>query len=145
LGCRLSRQNTKTGGFGFSSLRWRGVAGYLLTKRIEVSLTDAKIDNDDGGRFRVSGDMTFATTRKLLAESRELFDEAKNLKLNLKDVQHADSSGLALLLEWIAEARQRGGKVSIEGIPESLLAIAKLCQMDATLKSLSEKDVGEVK
>ena len=93
----------------------------------------------------MSGDMTFATTRKLLAESRELFDKAQNLKLNLKDVQHADSSGLALLLEWIAETKQRGGEVSIEGMPESLLAIAKLCQMDTTLKSLSDKDVRQPK
>lgn len=105
-------------------------------------MTDAKIDQEDGARFRVSGDMTFATTRKLLAESKAMFGEARSLKLNLADVRHADSSGLALLLEWIAEAKQKGGEVSIEGIPDSLLAIAKLCQMDGTLKSISKKGGG---
>ncbi|MEN8177104.1 MAG: STAS domain-containing protein [Pseudomonadota bacterium] len=105
-----------------------------------VILTEAKIDKEEESRFRVSGDMTFATTRKLLADSRALFQKNKNLNLNLADVNHADSAGLALVLEWIAEAEQMGGEISIEGMPESLLAIAKLCQMEETLKSVSDKN-----
>ncbi len=105
-----------------------------------IILTEAKIDKDEESRFRVSGDMTFATTRKLLADSKELFKEAKQLNLNLADVDHADSAGLALLLEWIAEAKQMGGEISIEGMPESLLAIAKMCKMEDTLKSVSAKN-----
>jgi phospholipid transport system transporter-binding protein len=102
-------------------------------------LTEAKIDKEEDSRFRVSGDMTFATTRKLLADSKALFETTKNVNLNLADVDHADSAGLALLLEWIAVAKQMGGEISIEGMPESLLAIAKMCQMEDTLKSVSNK------
>ncbi len=102
-------------------------------------MTEAKLDKQKDSGFRVSGDMTFATTRKLLAESKVLFQKTKNLNLNLAEVNHADSAGLALLLEWIAEAEQKGGVVSVEGMPESLLALAKLCQMEPTLKSISEK------
>ncbi len=102
-------------------------------------MTEAKIDKEEDSRFRISGDMTFATTRKLLADSKALFETTKNVNLNLADVDHADSAGLALLLEWIAEAKQMGGEISIEGMPESLLAIAKMCQMEDTLKSVSNK------
>lgn len=104
-----------------------------------IVLSEAKIDKEEESRFRVSGDMTFATTRKLLADSKALFQKSKNLNLNLANVNHADSAGLALLLEWIAEAEQMGGEISIEGMPESLLAIAKLCQMEETLNAVSEK------
>ncbi len=83
--------------------------------------------------------MTFATTRELLAESKELFQGENMLSLNLAGVEHADSAGLALLLEWIAEAKQSGGEVSVEGMPESLLAIARLCQMEETLRSVSKE------
>ncbi len=67
--------------------------------------------------------MTFATTRKLLAESKSLFQEEEDLNLDLAEVEHADSAGLALLLEWIAQAKEKGGMVSINGMPKSLLAL----------------------
>ena len=104
-------------------------------------LTKAKIDQETDSRFRVSGDMTFATTRQLLEESKVLFKKNEKLNLNLSGVQHADSAGLALLLEWIAEAEQAGGKISIGGIPDSLLAIAKLCRMEKTLSTASEEEL----
>lgn len=108
-------------------------------------MTEAKIDREEGSRFRVSGDMTFATTRKLLVDSKALFQKTKDISLNLSEVNHADSAGLALLLEWMAEAEQKGGEVSVEGMPESLLAIAKLCQMETTLESISEKKKNKIR
>jgi phospholipid transport system transporter-binding protein len=102
-------------------------------------LTTAKIDKETDSRFRVSGDMTFATTRELLAESKALFRKNENLNLNLAGVTHADSAGLALLLEWIAEAEKAGGEISIEDMPDSLLAIARLCRMEETLNAVAHK------
>lgn len=98
-------------------------------------MTETKIGKQGESEFQVTGDMTFATTRKLLAESKALFQAAEDLNLDLAEVEHTDSAGLALLLEWISQAKEKGGKLSIKGMPESLLAIARLCQLESTLES----------
>jgi phospholipid transport system transporter-binding protein len=61
------------------------------------------------------------------------------INLDLAQVERVDSAALALLLEWIAQVKEKGGRVSLKGLPESLLAIARLCQVDSTLNSLVDK------
>lgn len=102
-------------------------------------MTEAKIDRQGDSDFQVTGDMTFETARKLLIDSKALFQEVKDLNLDLAEVEHVDSAGLSLLLEWISQAKKKGGKISLKGMPESLLAIARLCQVDSTLDSFVEK------
>lgn len=105
-------------------------------------MTEAKIIADGTNGFSVSGDMTFATTRNLLKESKTLFQQARKLKLDLSAVERADSAGLALLLEWVSQAEKKGGEVSIDRIPDSILSIAKLCQLEPTLQSITDKKTG---
>jgi phospholipid transport system transporter-binding protein len=79
--------------------------------------------------------MTFDTVRELLLQSKALFAPGSDLKLHLSEVQHADSAGLALLLEWIAQARKAGGSVAVDGMPDALKTIARLCRMEDELDS----------
>lgn len=103
-------------------------------------MTEAKIDRRGDADFQVTGDMTFETTRKLLTESKDLFEDVSDLNLDLAEVEHVDSAGLALLLEWISRTKAKGGKISLKGIPESMRAIARLCQVDSSLDALVVKD-----
>ncbi|MEN8167685.1 MAG: STAS domain-containing protein [Pseudomonadota bacterium] len=95
----------------------------------------AKLDRDGEKDFHVTGDMTFATARKLLVESKNLFEKSQRINLHLGRVERADSAGLALLLEWLSQAERMGGELIIDGIPESILAIARLCQVDRLLET----------
>lgn len=97
-------------------------------------MKEATIEKIDDHRFKVNGDMTFNTTQALLSASKQLFAQAKELNLNLSGVNNADSAGLALLLEWIAEIEKKGGKVSLEGIPAPIRTMAKLCQIESTIE-----------
>ena len=45
----------------------------------------------------------------------------------------ADSAGLAVLLDWLAWGRRRSHRVSLENLPASLLAIAKISEVDGLL------------
>jgi phospholipid transport system transporter-binding protein len=45
--------------------------------------------------------------------------------LDLEGVTRADSSGLALMLEWTEEARRRGRGIRYRGVPDALLNIAR--------------------
>ena len=102
-------------------------------------MSKAKIDRRGASGFQVTGDMTFETTRKLLTESMVLFREVGDMSLDLAQVGQVDSAGLALLLEWLIRAREKGRKVSLSSVPEPLLAIAHLCQVDTALEALAEK------
>ena len=97
-------------------------------------MTEERIGRAGEDRFQVKGDMIFSTVRELLAESKPLFQNIRDLELDLSGVNRTDSAGLALLLEWIREAEMKGGELAIKGVPESLLAIARLSHVDEMLR-----------
>ncbi|MFA5625899.1 MAG: STAS domain-containing protein [Thiohalomonadaceae bacterium] len=75
--------------------------------------------------LRVSGDLTFATVTTLLAESRPLFVAGSApLLVDLSAVAHADSAGLALLIEWSRLARGLGRELHFQTVPPQMQAIA---------------------
>ena len=94
-----------------------------------------RISDQGAAGYSVEGDMTFNTVRGLLSQSKAMFAQESDLKLLLGKVEHADSAGLALLLEWVAEARRGGRRISVDRIPDSLRAIARLCRMEDELDS----------
>ena len=81
------------------------------------------------GRFELVGDMSFDTASEILKISESAFNQQQTVELDLSQVKRADSAGLALLLEWKAQANQRASKISFVEIPESLLAIARTTEV----------------
>ena len=87
----------------------------------------------DGG-FKVSGELTFATVTEVLGQSRRLFAEAGDaIDLALGDVTRVDSAGLALLFEWMREARTLGKAIRFSELPEQMMAIAAASDLDSIL------------
>ena len=86
------------------------------------------------GRIRVSGELTFTTVTALLARSQELLAQSgDNLEVDLKEVERVDSAGLALLIEWMREARARDKDIRFFHLPEQLMAIAAASDLDSIL------------
>jgi phospholipid transport system transporter-binding protein len=85
------------------------------------------------GRYRVQGELSFATVGTLLDESRKKFDSAPGLDIDLSGVAHSDSAGLALLIEWLRLAKRAGKRLSYSNLPPQLLAIARLSDVDDLL------------
>lgn len=81
------------------------------------------------GRFELNGVMSFDTADRILKASCRLFGDYENLEVDLSEVHDADSAGLALLLEWKAQAGQRGGSIVFVGVPKSVLAIAQTTEV----------------
>jgi len=81
------------------------------------------------GRFSLSGDMSFETANQILKSSEPLFRKHAALEIDLSGVGKADSAGLALMLEWKAQAGQRGAAIQFVAIPASLLAVAKTSEV----------------
>lgn len=94
----------------------------------EPSLTAA-----GAGLIAVKGPVTFATAGALLAAGRTLFAQHPAVTVNLSEVADVDSAGLALLLEWLRQARAERRAVAFQAVPDKLLAIARLSGVEALL------------
>jgi phospholipid transport system transporter-binding protein len=81
------------------------------------------------GRFELVGEMSFETADKILESSRRLFGNYAGLEVDLSHVKKADSAGLALLLEWKAQANQKAGAINFLGMPDSLVSIARTTEV----------------
>lgn len=87
------------------------------------------------GRITVTGELTFASAR----EARQLGilvlegSRADRILIDCAGVTRADSAGLAVLLDWLAWGRRRSHAVSLENLPPSLVAIARISEVDELL------------
>ena len=96
-------------------------------------MSEFTIEDHGGGKFAVSGDMTFETAEKILKATEEVFEDHTQLAIDLTDVTASDSAGLALLLEWVTWANHSVREISFANIPEKLLAIAKTTEVEPLL------------
>ena len=78
------------------------------------------------GRFAITGEMSFDNAAALLQQSQALFSGAGSIEVDLGDVTKVDSAALALLIEWMRQARRRGQHIHFTGMPPRLRALAKL-------------------
>lgn len=93
------------------------------------------ISEPSSGRVTVTGELTFATAREarqigvLVLES----SRAERIVIDCGAVTRADSAGLAVLLDWLAWGRRRSKPVTLENLPASLIAIARISEVDSLL------------
>ncbi|NKI35813.1 STAS domain-containing protein [Wenzhouxiangella sp. XN79A] len=87
----------------------------------------------DTERYRVDGALTKDEVPALWRTTRGWRTDGGPACIDLADVEQADASGVALLLEWAAWARERGQTVRFDHVPEGLRTIAALSQVDELL------------
>jgi len=90
---------------------------------------------DDQGVMQLSGDLVFANVTALLGQIERLLGGANQepLVMDLSRVGDVDSSGLALLLEVMERARHLGVALRMRSLPEALLGIARLSNVEKLL------------
>jgi phospholipid transport system transporter-binding protein len=97
-------------------------------------MNNSSIRKGDNGTIHLDGDMNFVSTPLLFRELENRFADINSIRnIDLAGIKHADSSGLALLLEWQAMARKLEHSLHISNAPSSLLRLAKLCEADKLL------------
>ena len=98
----------------------------------------ARIERRDARTYCVRGPMTFDSVTDLWSESRGLFSTGDRLQIDLSEVSHTDSAGLALLVEWLREATRLGGNLSFSNLPMQLLAIAGASNLEGLIGEKQE-------
>lgn len=86
------------------------------------------------GIIRVSGDLNAVSVPKLLDATADLFRQSgQQVRIDLAKVTRADSSGLALLIDWMRTARRQHQQLSFRRLPAQLLDMARVSGIEALL------------
>jgi phospholipid transport system transporter-binding protein len=93
------------------------------------------ISEPSSGRIVISGELTFASARDARQLGLLVLDSsrAERIVIDCSAVTRADSAGLAVLLDWLAWGRRNSRPVSLENLPASLVAIARISEVDGLL------------
>ena len=94
---------------------------------------DASFETLQGGRARVLGSLHFSTVSALLSAGITAIDGGQAAVIDLAGVTASDSSGLALLIEWLSVAKATGKELRYENIPMQLHQLARLSEVEQLL------------
>ena len=93
----------------------------------------ASFETVDSGRARVLGSLHFSTVSALLSEGIDAIDGGRAAVIDLAGVTAGDSSGLALLIEWLSVAKAAGKELRYENLPTQLHQLARLSEVEELL------------
>jgi phospholipid transport system transporter-binding protein len=88
------------------------------------------------GRAHVRGALTFTTARRAREEGAVRFQTctARSCEVDCSGITASDSAGLTVLLDWMALAKRDGRSLRFVNLPEGLLAIARISDVEDFLK-----------
>jgi phospholipid transport system transporter-binding protein len=81
----------------------------------------------------VIGSLHFSTVSALLSEGIDAIDGGQATVIDLSGVTAGDSSGLALLIEWLSVAKAAGKELRYEHLPTQLHQLARLSEVEELL------------
>jgi len=93
----------------------------------------ASFEVQEGDRSRVTGPLDFTTVSALLSLGTDSIDQGRTGVIDLAGVTASDSSGLALLIEWLSVARAAGRALRYENVPSQLYQLARLSEVEELL------------
>ena len=96
---------------------------------------NATFESLDGERSRVVGSLEFATVARLLPLGTAAIEGGHAAVIDLAGVTDSDSSGLALLIEWLSVATQGQRPLRYENMPAQLRQLAALSEVEGLFTS----------
>ncbi len=94
---------------------------------------EARLELGDDRCLYVSGVVSFDTVPRLSEAAERLFQGLDQISVDLSKVTRADSAGLALMVEWMRQARELELPITYLNIPAQMLAIARVSGLDRVL------------
>lgn len=88
------------------------------------------------GRFVARGALTFANARSARSEGLHALrtSTSRDLEIDCAGIEHSDSAGLAVLLDWMAIMKGDGRPLCFAHLPAALLAVARISGVDEMLQ-----------
>ena len=89
-----------------------------------------KLTQTGSSSWSLDGELTFATVAGILNRGPPV-NPAEAVVLDLSGVTRGDSAGLALLVEWLRIARDRGGTLEFTGLPKEMVRLARVADLNS--------------
>ncbi len=99
----------------------------------DSATTSAAFEVQGGERSRVIGALHFSTVSALLQPGAAAIGAGQAAVIDLSTVSESDSSGLALLIEWLSIAKEARRQLRYENVPEQIKELARLSDTEALL------------
>lgn len=81
----------------------------------------------------VDGELNFNNVMSVYAKSLSLIAQCSELAFDFSDLRSSDSSGLALIIEWVKLAKSRQKPIRFLHLPPYLQALATAASLDGLL------------
>jgi phospholipid transport system transporter-binding protein len=107
----------------------------LSTAAAAIADSSTAFEVLEGDRSRVVGTLHFTTVTKLLETGTDAICNGKAAVIDLAGVKDSDSSGLALLIEWLSVAKSAKRTLRYENMPVQLKQLAGLSDVEELLIS----------
>lgn len=86
----------------------------------------ARIEFAEPNQLQVIGEINHQNVNQLLRDGKAIMRQHAHLQVDLSQVHHANSAGVALLTEWLRFAKANNKTLSFSKVPEQMLAIIEL-------------------
>jgi phospholipid transport system transporter-binding protein len=87
----------------------------------------------EGDTLRVRGELNFASVADLWRTTGPLFAADPPVRVDLSGVSHANSAGVALLVDWLSQASRRQQALVFLNVPAQMRAIIQVADLDMVL------------
>lgn len=94
----------------------------------------AHCETPDRDTLALSGALTFASAARIYEQAVVALGRGAQTRLDLSGLTRADSAGLACVLALVALASRAGRALRIANLPDSLRALAEVCDARDLLK-----------
>lgn len=92
------------------------------------------IEKQSDGVLLVRGELNIQTVMDFARQTTPvLTEEKRDVCLDLRGVERADSAGLALLIEWQRLAKRQGFSITFQNLPAQLMQIARVSDLHKVL------------
>ena len=101
-----------------------------------ANLQNISLSHEKDGDYSLSGKLSFDTISSLLDCSDRLFNntpQGQMITIDCAKLNHIDSAGIALFLEWKRKARHRKQEIQFKSLPKQAKAIIKAAHLDDIL------------
>jgi len=96
-----------------------------------MSAVAVELTQGGPGKLAVRGPLTFATARLARETGLAALQGANSSRteIDLRGVTGSDSAGMAVLLDWLASAKQSGRSLQFSNLPAQLQELARICDV----------------
>lgn len=88
--------------------------------------------------FFIKGKLEFSNVMDLYALNKDQLENIARLVFDFSEVKSSDSSGLALIVEWIRYAKEKNKTIVLRNLSKKLLLLAAVAGLEPIILPLCE-------